>query len=133
MARILVIDDDLHMRTACARVLAKAGHTVTCAETGNEGLKILSSSAAGFEVVLLDQLMPGMSGMETLAEIKVMAPDLPVIIITGSVSDETSAELVDRGACDCLPKPFNPEQLRTAVEKARKGSRPVKYATDSPD
>ena len=133
MARILVIDDDLHMRTACARVLAKAGHTVACAETGNEGLKILSSSAAGFEVVLLDQLMPGMSGMETLAEIKVMAPDLPVIIITGSVSDETSAELVDRGACDCLPKPFNPEQLRTTVEKARKGSRPVKYATDSPD
>ena len=133
MARILVVDDDLHMRTACARVLAKAGHTVTCAETGNEGLKILSSSAAGFEVVLLDQLMPGMSGMETLAEIKVMAPDLPVIFITGSVSDETSAELVDRGACDCLPKPFNPEQLRTAVEKARKGSRPVKYATDSPD
>ena len=133
MARILVIDDDLHMRTACARVLAKAGHTVTCAETGNEGLKILSSSAAGFEVVLLDQLMPGMSGMETLAEIKVMAPDLPVIIITGSVSDETSAELVDRGACDCLPKPFNPEQLRTVVEKARKGSRPAKYATDSTD
>ena len=133
MARILVIDDDLHMRTACARVLAKAGHTVTCAETGNEGLKILSSSEAGFEVVLLDQLMPGMSGMETLAEIKVMAPDLPVIIITGSVSDETSAELVDRGACDCLPKPFNPEQLRTAVEKAQNGSRPVKYATDSTD
>jgi DNA-binding NtrC family response regulator len=59
-----------------------------------------------------------MSGMETLAGIKVMAPDLPVIIITGSVSDETSAELVDQGACDCLPKPFNPEQLRAAVEKA---------------
>ena len=123
MARILVIDDDLHMRTACARVLAKAGHTVTCAETGNEGLKTLGSSAAGFDVVLLDQLMPGMSGMETLAEIKVMAPDLPVIIITGSVSDETSAEFVDQGACDCLPKPFNPEQLRAAVEKARKWSR----------
>ena len=122
MARILVIDDDLHMRTACARVLAKAGHTVTCAETGDEGLKTLGSSATGFEVVLLDQLMPGMSGMETLAGIKVMAPDLPVIMITGSVCDETSAELVDQGACDCLPKPFNPEQLRTAVEKARKWS-----------
>jgi DNA-binding NtrC family response regulator len=123
MARILIIDDDLHMRTACARVLAKAGHMVICAETGNEGLQTLGSSADGFEVVLLDQLMPGMSGMETLAGIKVMAPDLPVIIITGSASEETSAELVDQGACDCLPKPFNPEQLRTAVEKARKWSR----------
>ena len=118
------------MRTACARVLAQAGHAVTCAETGDEGLKTLGSGAVGFDVVLLDQLMPGMSGMETLAEIRVVAPDLPVIIITGSVSDETSAELVDQGARDYLPKPFNPEQLRTAVEKARKGSRLLKYATD---
>jgi DNA-binding NtrC family response regulator len=133
MARILVIDDDLHMRTACARVLAKAGHTVTCAETGNEGLMMLGSSAAGFEVVLLDQLMPGMSGMETLAAINAMAPDLPVIIITGSASDETSAEIIGRGACDCLPKPFNPEQLRAAVEKAQKWRRSLKNATDFAD
>jgi DNA-binding NtrC family response regulator len=118
MARILVIDDDLHMRTACARVLAKAGHTVTCAETGDEGLKTLGSGTVGFDVVLLDQLMPGMSGMETLAGIKIMAPDLPVIIITGSVFDETSAEILDQGACDCLPKPFNPEQLRNTINKA---------------
>jgi len=99
-------------------VLAKAGHTVTCAETGDEGLKTLGSGTVGFDVVLLDQLMPGMSGMETLAGIKIMAPDLPVIIITGSVFDETSAEILDQGACDCLPKPFNPEQLRNTINKA---------------
>jgi DNA-binding NtrC family response regulator len=118
MARILVVDDDLHMRAACARVLTKAGHTVASAETGDEGLKTLGSGSAGFDVVLLDQLMPGMSGMETLARIKTLAPDLPVIIITGSVSDETAAEILEQGALDCLPKPFNPEQLRNAIERA---------------
>ena len=117
MARILIIDDDLHMRTACGRVLSKAGHTVTCAETGVEGLRALGIGTDPFDAVLLDQLMPGLSGMETLAVIKAKAPRLPVIIITGSATEETAAEILERGACDCLPKPFTPEQLRNALKK----------------
>jgi len=80
---------------------------------------MVGSGADRFDVVLLDQLMPGMSGMEALAGIKAIAPDLPVIIITGSVTDETAVEILEQGACGCLPKPFNPEQLRNAIEKAR--------------
>jgi DNA-binding NtrC family response regulator len=119
MARILIIDDDRHMQKACTRVLAKAGHVVTCAETGDEGLKQIRDGANSFDVVLLDQLMPGMSGTDALAHIKTIAPNLPVIIITGSVTEETAADIIHKGACDCLPKPFNPEQLRNAVIKAR--------------
>ena len=118
MARILIIDDDRHMRHACSRVLSKAGHTVICAETGDEGLNAIKNGANNFDVVLLDQLMPGMSGMDALAQIKTLASNLPVIIITGSVTEETAAEIIKRGACDCLPKPFNPEQLRNAINKA---------------
>jgi DNA-binding NtrC family response regulator len=118
MARILIIDDDLHMRSACARALSKAGHTVACAETGNEGLEKIGNGTDDFDVVLLDQLMPGISGTEALARIKAIVPNLPVIIITGSVTDETSAEIIAQGACDCLPKPFTPEQLRNTINKA---------------
>ena len=118
MARILIVDDDPHMRSVCSRVLSKAGHTVTCAEAGDQGLKEIGSSANPFDVVVLDQLMPGMSGMETLAGIKAIAPGLPVIIITGSATEETAAEILGLGACDCLPKPFIPEQLRNAIRKA---------------
>jgi two-component system, OmpR family, phosphate regulon sensor histidine kinase PhoR len=118
MARILIIDDDSHMRMACARVLSKAGHTVTCAETGEEGLNAIGNGVDPFDAVLLDQLMPGMSGMDTLAAIKAKAQNLRVIIITGSATEETAVELQKQGACDCLPKPFNPEQLRNAIQKA---------------
>jgi len=118
MARILVVDDDPYMRTACARVLAKAGHTVTCAETGDEGLRVIGRSSDRFDAVLLDQLMPGMSGMDTLDAIKAQEPGLPVIIITGSATEETATEILKKGAFDCLPKPFNPEQLRSTVQRA---------------
>jgi DNA-binding NtrC family response regulator len=118
MSRILIIDDDRHMRTACSRALSKAGHIVTCAETGDEGLREIRDPSSNIDVVLLDQLMPGMSGTDVLDQIKAMDPNLPVIIITGFVTEETAAEIIKRGARNCLPKPFTPEQLRNAVKNA---------------
>ena len=118
MARILIIDDDQHMRTACERVLSKAGHVVTCSEAGDVGLGEIKNGREKFDAVLLDQLMPGMSGMDVLDQIKIIAPNLPVIIITGSITEEFSSEIIQKGASACLPKPFNPEELRTAIKKA---------------
>ncbi len=106
------------MSSVCARVLTKAGHSVTCADNGNAGLEHIRSAAEPFEVVLLDQLMPGMSGLDALDQIKAINPRLPVIIITGSATEETKKDLIAKGAVDCLPKPFIPEQLRNAVAKA---------------
>jgi CheY-like chemotaxis protein len=119
MSKILIIDDDRHMRTVCARVLSNAGHTVTCSDSGHEGLQTIRSAAPPFDVVLLDQLMPGMSGTEVLEQAKSFSPALPVIIITGSATEETRNELLAKGARDCLPKPFTPEQLRNAISTAR--------------
>lgn len=118
MARILIIDDDIHMRAACERVLSKAGYDVACSAAGDEGLKKIQAGPEGFDAVLLDQLMPGMSGMDVLDRIKIIAPNLPVIIITGSVTAEFSSEIIQKGASGCLPKPFTPQELRTAVSKA---------------
>ena len=118
MSRILIIDDDRHMNSVCARVLSKAGHSVTCAESGDAGLETIRNTADPFDVVLLDQLMPGMSGTDVLEQIKIIAPSLSVIIITGSATEEMTKDLIAKGARDCLPKPFIPEQLRNAVSKA---------------
>ncbi len=118
MTHILVIDDDRHMRTACSRVLSKTGWTVLCAETGEEGLKDLRSSAQKIDVVLVDQRMPGLSGEDVLARIRTLDPNLPVIIMTGSATDESTIELKGQDAFDCLGKPFTPAELRKVILKA---------------
>jgi len=118
MVQILVIDDDRHMRTACSRVLSKAGWTVICAETGEEGLKELRSGEQKIDVVLVDQLMPGLSGEDVLARIHTLDPNLPVVIMTGSATDESTIEQKRQGAFDCLGKPFTPDQLRDVITKA---------------
>ena len=74
----------------------RPGMVVICAESGNEGLRKLRAASDQFDVVLLDQLMPGMSGMEVLARIKIWPRSLPVIIMTGSVTEETSARSSER-------------------------------------
>jgi DNA-binding NtrC family response regulator len=118
MMRILIVDDDRHMRSVCSRALSREGWIVFSAESGDEGIKKIRSGGERIDVVLLDQLMPGMSGMEVLAQIRSINPDMRVIIITGSATEESAAELIRNGASDCLPKPFTPEELRTAVKKA---------------
>ncbi len=118
MIQILVIDDDRHMRTACSRVLSRAGWSVICAESGDAGLRELRNSAQKIDAVLVDQLMPGMCGMEVLAQIRAIDPNLPVILMTGSATDESAVEIKRQGAYDCLAKPFTPEQLRNVIMKA---------------
>jgi DNA-binding NtrC family response regulator len=118
MVQILVIDDDRHMRTACSRVLSATGWSVTSAETGDEGLQVLRNGPNKFDVVLLDQLLPGITGTEVLSRIRAIDPRLPVIIMTGSATYESVSEIKRLGAFDCLPKPFTPKQLRNAILNA---------------
>ena len=118
MVTILVIDDDRHMRTACSRVLERAGWSVICADTGQEGLNVLQSGEHKIDVILVDQLMPGMNGMEVLTQIRAITPNLPVILMTGSATEADAREIKQQGAFDCLAKPFTPEQLRNVILNA---------------
>jgi len=122
MARVLVIDDEQHIRDACTRVLAKVGWRVVCAETGDEGLKLIGGGAEKIDLLLLDQLMPGISGAQVLERLQVTHPALPVIIMTGSATEEFANEMKRRGACDCVAKPFTPDELRQAVRRAVPGA-----------
>ncbi len=115
---ILVIDDDQTIRDGCSRILSKGGWTVITAENGQRGMDAIRSRQGEIDVVLLDLMMPGVSGMEVLEQSLGMRPDLLVIVITGYATVESAVEAMKKGAYDFIPKPFTPDQLRIVVKRA---------------
>ena len=115
---ILVIDDEQIMRDGCSRILSKDGWSVICAANGNQGLEEIQGRTENIDVILLDLMMPGMSGMEVLDHIRTMDPNLLVIVITGYATVESAVEAMKKGAYDFIPKPFTPDQLRIVVRRA---------------
>ena len=115
---ILVIDDEQIMREGCSRILTKSGWSVMTSENGDQGLKEVQASPDKVDVILLDLMMPGISGMEVLEQVQSLDPDLPVIVITGYATVESAVEAMKKGAYDFIPKPFTPDQLRIVVRRA---------------
>lgn len=114
--RILVVDDEARIRDACRMVLEQAGYAVSLASDGGQGLAALEDTH--FDIVLLDLMMPGVSGLEMLARVRAMHPDTALIVITGYATLEHSIEAMKKGAFDFIPKPFTPDHLRLTVRKA---------------
>lgn len=113
---ILVIDDERDIRDGCERILNRRGWEVITAENGEQGMAVLSSRPVA--LTLLDLKMPGMDGMEVLTWIQANHPDVLVIILTGFATVETAIEAMKTGAYNLIPKPFQPDQLRLAVDRA---------------
>jgi two-component system phosphate regulon sensor histidine kinase PhoR len=116
-ARILVVDDEQIMRDGCTRILSKEDWEVVTADSGKAGLEAIKEGD-GFDVVLLDLMMPGISGMEVLEAAHQVDPNLLVIVITGYATVESAVEAMKKGAYDFIPKPFTPDQLRIIVNRA---------------
>jgi len=114
--KILVIDDEKVIRTGCHEVLTQEGYEAILAENGELGLKMIEK--AHFDVILLDLMMPGLSGFDVLSHVKALHPDTSIIVITGYATIENSIEAMKKGAFDFIPKPFSPDQLRVVVSKA---------------
>jgi serine phosphatase RsbU (regulator of sigma subunit) len=114
---ILVVDDNELNRDLLSRRLRRDGHTVVVAEHGREALD--RAAAQAFDLVLLDIMMPGLTGYEVLEQLK-GNPELrhiPVVMITANTEEESIVRCLSLGAEDHLPKPFN-----TAILRARVGS-----------
>ena len=124
VTRIMVTDDEQHIRDGCERILKRVGYEVLKASTGSEALDILSREH--IPIILLDLKMPGMDGMEVLKRIRQLDESLLVIVITGFATVETAIEAMKLGAYDFIPKPFEPDQLRIVVNRAAEKVRPVK-------
>ena len=117
-AKILVIDDEQIMRDGCERILSKNGCSVLTAENGSVGLAKLQESPKETDIILLDLMMPGMSGMEVLEKIQALDDTLLIIIITGYATVASAVEAMKKGAYDFIAKPFTPDQLRIVVKRA---------------
>ena len=118
---VLVVEDEEHIRRVLEYNLKLDGFEVYLAEDGATGLKLAREKRP--DVILLDWLMPEMDGLGVLTELKAddNTEHIPVFMLTakGMLSDVTQA--IDRGADDCITKPFNPMQLgKTIREKLEK-------------
>ncbi|MCG8566810.1 MAG: response regulator [Desulfobacterales bacterium] len=114
--RVLIVDDEDRIRSACTRLLNDEGCDVAEADNGIKGLKMIEEEH--FDIVLLDLMMPGLSGLEVLSDVKSRHPDTVIIVITGYATLEHSIESMKRGAFDFLAKPFAPQDLRVVISKA---------------
>jgi PAS domain S-box-containing protein len=114
--RVLIVDDEKRIRSGCVTMLPAEGFPAVAAETAEAALELIGREH--FDIILLDLMMPGMSGLEALARLRARHPDTVVIVITGYATLEYSIEAMKKGAFDFIPKPFAPEDLRRVVYKA---------------
>lgn len=114
--RILVIDDEAAAGKSIEKILSKQGFAIDIALNADAGLNKIDKGL--FELVLLDIMMPQVSGLELLKIIKERWPHLGVLMVTGYPSIETAVEATRLGAFDYIPKPFTPQEIREKVNEA---------------
>jgi len=116
-ARILIIDDELGIREGCRRALSPHGYEVIVAENGAAGLRKMREEGP-FELMLLDAMMPGMSGVEVLKHCQGLDPFQICVIITGYATVDLAVQATREGAYDFLAKPFSADTLLMSVNRA---------------
>jgi signal transduction histidine kinase/CheY-like chemotaxis protein len=115
-AHVLVIDDETMMCAALSAMLRANGYQVVTAQSGKEAAEQLRGQH--FEVAITDLVMPEMDGIQIIAALKELDPDLEVIVLTGHAGVESAAAAIRHGACDYLLKPITMPQLCAAVARA---------------
>lgn len=130
MARILVIDDQPHVRATISTVLATRGIDVVGANDGPSGLREFDK--VPFDLAVVDVYLPGMDGVKVIKELKARAPGLPIIAISGvllGTSEMTALDMFPQapglGDVICLKKPFRAIELLTEIERALGAPTPV--------
>jgi DNA-binding NtrC family response regulator len=114
--KILVVDDEAVVREGVRRILEGDRYSVESCASGRAALDLMQEK--DFDMVITDLKMPGMGGLEVLKTIKILQPEIPVIIITGYSTVDTAVDAMKNGAIDYISKPFTPEQLNEKVGKA---------------
>jgi len=116
MSRILVIDDERSIRNTLKDILEYEKYEVDLAEDGNKGVEKVKS--AEYDIVLCDIKMPGMDGIETLEKLIMLAPDTPVVMISGHGNIDTAVDSIKKGAFDFIEKPLDLNRLLITIRNA---------------
>ena len=116
MSRVLVLEDELGFQTLLTEVLGGAGHEVVSAQSGAVALDLASERP--FDLLLVDNRMPGISGLEFLKRFRAIDPHAPVIIMTAYADVPVVVEAMRLGVVDFLVKPFSLDSLLPLVERS---------------
>ncbi len=114
--KVLVVDDEERFRLTLAKLLTVIGLGVTTLGSGQEALEALQREP--YDIIVLDVRMPGMNGIETLAEIKKINPMVEVIILTGHASVDAAVDIMKLGGYDYLLKPCSVDELMEKIDAA---------------
>lgn len=127
--KILWVDDEIDLLKPHILFLEKKGYNVTKCNSGSEAIDILDDT--NFDIVFLDENMPGLTGLETLNEIKEKKDNLPVVMITKSEEEYIMEEAIGNKIADYLIKPVNPNQILLSLKKNLDHSRLISEKTTS--
>ncbi len=118
---LLIVDDDPYVLESISTLLKECGHTVFTCNNGSDAIKMMEK--VSFDAVLTDFKMPQVTGVELLQNIHAYNQQIPVIMMTAFAELDVAVDAIKRGAFDFITKPFNPDYLLHAVEKAVKYTR----------
>ena len=117
MAQILIVDDEVDMLALLAMIITeKSSHGATTTNNPLEVPKMIQEGS--FDLVITDLKMPGMDGIELIAEIRKIDKSIPILIITAYGSVESAEDAIHKGAYDYITKPFRKEQILIAITRA---------------
>ena len=114
---ILIAEDDEAVRESIALMLSGKGYRILKSSSGEEALEVFKSKNGGIDLVLLDMVMPGLSGRETMESLRKIDPDIPILFNTGYASSQLDQEFMRRHQPTVLKKPFPPAQLYRTVRR----------------
>ncbi len=113
---VLVVDDEARILSALRRSLRREGYEILTAETGEEALRVLDERSV--ELILSDQKMPGMSGLQFLAEAARRCPEAVRMLITGWTEEIPREQLEELGVRALITKPWDDEKLKATLRRA---------------
>src|ERR1700745_20090 len=126
---LLWADDEIELLKPHVLFLQQKGYDVSTVCSGDEALDLVKERA--FDVVLLDENMPGLSGLETLSRLKTLRSDVPVIMITKSEEEYIMDDAIGSKIADYLIKPVNPNQILLSLKKTLDNRRLVSEKTNT--
>lgn len=118
---VLIVDDEINVTKLLEKVLVKEGYNIYIASCGSEALTLIDNHH--IDIVITDIKMPGMSGIELLSEIKLIDPNIQVILITAFATMNTAIEALKMGARDYITKPFNLKDVIESIKRVSGGSK----------
>jgi len=113
--KILWVDDEIELLRSHFLFLRERGYEVVAASSGEDAVELARKGR--FDAVLLDEMMPGKDGLETLAELKAVDGDLPVVMVTKSEAEDLMTEAIGKRIADFLVKPVNPHQILSTLKR----------------